>query len=164
MATTSIFKIFIYLFMAVLGLRCYMDFSVVAASGGCSLVAAPGLPVACLVVAQSLISCGSQALQHRLNSTGARAQLFQGLWDLSGSGIESVSPTLAGRFFTTEPPGKLTAFYIIHNFYLQTLIEFSQLLLKVNHIVLLLLLLLLYIFIFFCLMPLLAFNTFSFFQ
>ena len=32
--------------MAVLGLRCYMDFSVVAASGGCSLVAAHGLFIA----------------------------------------------------------------------------------------------------------------------
>ena len=26
--------------------------------------------------------------------------------DLPDPGIESVSPTLAGRFFTTEPPGK----------------------------------------------------------
>ena len=29
-----------------------------------------------------------------------------GTWDLPGSGIEPVSPTLAGGFFTTEPPGK----------------------------------------------------------
>ena len=28
------------------------------------------------------------------------------MWDLSGSGIEPGSPALAGRFFTTEPPGK----------------------------------------------------------
>ena len=28
------------------------------------------------------------------------------MWDLPGSGIEPVSPTLAGRFFTSEPPGK----------------------------------------------------------
>ena len=28
------------------------------------------------------------------------------MWDLSGSGIEPVSPELAGKFFTTEPPGK----------------------------------------------------------
>ena len=27
--------------------------------------------------------------------------------DLSESGIELVSPALAGRFFTTEPPGML---------------------------------------------------------
>ena len=28
------------------------------------------------------------------------------MWNLPGSGIEPVSPTLAGRFFITEPPGK----------------------------------------------------------
>ena len=28
------------------------------------------------------------------------------MWDLPGSGIEPVSPTLAGGFFTTESPGK----------------------------------------------------------
>ena len=28
------------------------------------------------------------------------------MWDLSGSGIEPPSPELAGRFLTTEPPGK----------------------------------------------------------
>ena len=28
------------------------------------------------------------------------------MWGLPGPGVESVSPTLAGRFFNTEPPGK----------------------------------------------------------
>ena len=28
------------------------------------------------------------------------------MWDLPESGIEPVSPALAGEFFTTEPPGK----------------------------------------------------------
>ena len=29
------------------------------------------------------------------------------MWDLSGAGIEPVSPVLVGRFFfTTDPPGK----------------------------------------------------------
>ena len=28
------------------------------------------------------------------------------MWDLPGSVIEPVSSALAGRFFTTEPPGK----------------------------------------------------------
>ena len=36
----------------------------------------------------------------------AWASLLRGTWDLPGSGIEPVSPTLAGRFFTTEPAGK----------------------------------------------------------
>ena len=29
------------------------------------------------------------------------------MWDLPGSGIELVSPALAGGFFTTDPPGTL---------------------------------------------------------
>ena len=29
------------------------------------------------------------------------------MWDLPGSGIEPVSPALAGGFLTTGPPGKL---------------------------------------------------------
>ena len=28
------------------------------------------------------------------------------MWDLPGPGIEHVFPALAGRLFTTEPPGK----------------------------------------------------------
>ena len=28
------------------------------------------------------------------------------MWDLPGQGLEPVSPALAGRFLTTEPPGK----------------------------------------------------------
>ena len=36
----------------------------------------------------------------------AQAQLLRSTWDLSGSMIEPTSPTLAGRFFTTQPPGK----------------------------------------------------------
>jgi len=32
------------------------------------------------------------------------------MWDLPESGIEPVSPALAGGFFTTVPPGKLLVF------------------------------------------------------
>ena len=39
---------------------------------------------------------------------GAQAQLFRGMWDLPGPGLEPVSPALAGRFLTTAPPGKST--------------------------------------------------------
>ena len=28
------------------------------------------------------------------------------MWDLLGSGVKLPSPALAGKFFTTEPPGK----------------------------------------------------------
>ena len=45
------------------------------------------------------------APEHRFNSCGAWA-LLCGMWDHPGSGIEPVSPTLAGGFLTTEPPGK----------------------------------------------------------
>ena len=49
---------------------------------------------------------GSQALELRLDSCGGQAWLLHGIWDLPESGIEPVSPALAGRLFTTEPPGK----------------------------------------------------------
>ena len=41
-----------------------------------------------------------------INSCSTWAYLLCGTWDLSRSGIDPVSPALAGRFFTTEPPGK----------------------------------------------------------
>ena len=41
----------------------------------------------------------SAVVTHGLN-------LFCGMRDLPGPGIEPVSPALAGGFFTTEPPGK----------------------------------------------------------
>jgi len=34
------------------------------------------------------------------------------MWDLPGSGIRSMSPALAGRFFTTEPPGSSHCFLL----------------------------------------------------
>ena len=41
----------------------------------------------------------SVVVAHRLPCSAA-------LWDLPGSRIRPVSPALADRFFTTEPPGK----------------------------------------------------------
>ena len=73
-----------------------------------SLVAehwAPGAR-ASVVVARGLSSCGSRALEPRLSSCGAWAQLLHGMWVLPGPGLEPVSPALAGRFLTTAPPGK----------------------------------------------------------
>ena len=45
---------------------------------------------------------------------------FPTLRNLPAPGIEPASPTLAGRFFTTEPPGKsmkthITLFLFMHN-------------------------------------------------
>ena len=39
-------------------------------------------------------------------STGTEALLPRGMRDLSGPGIEPVSPALADGFLTTGPPGK----------------------------------------------------------
>ena len=50
--------------------------------------------------------CGSRALEHRLSRCGSPAYLFFNVWDLPRSQMEPKSPALAGRFFSTEPPGK----------------------------------------------------------
>ena len=53
-------------------------------------------------------NCGTWALERRLSSCGARAELPRGMWDLTGPGLEPVSPALAGGFLTTatrEVPG-----------------------------------------------------------
>ena len=49
------------------------------------------------IVARGLCSCGTQA------------QVVRGMWDLLRPRIESLSPALAGVFFTAEPPGKPSA-------------------------------------------------------
>ena len=90
------------------------------------------------VVAQAFLSGGAWLLTRwrlwwSLGSgtqvlAGSRAQarmfrrvglLLHGLWDLLGPGIKFMSPALAGRFFTTEPPGKPTFHFIFCIFYLQ---------------------------------------------
>ena len=59
---------------------------------------------ASVVTAHGFSSCGSQALEHRLNSfCGTQIYLLHGMWDLPGSAIEPVSLALAGKFFTLEP-------------------------------------------------------------
>ena len=62
--------------------------------------------LASVVVACRRSSCSFWALECRLSSCGTRAQLLRGRWDLPGPGLVPVSPALAGRFLTTEPPGK----------------------------------------------------------
>ena len=44
--------------------------------------------------------------EHRLSSCGAQAQWLHSMWDLPGSGVKPASSALAGKFFTTEAPGK----------------------------------------------------------
>ena len=72
----------------------------------CCRAWAPGMQTS-VVVARGLRSCGSQAIERRLSSCGARASLLCGMWDLRpGPGLEPVSPAVAGGFLTTAPPGK----------------------------------------------------------
>ena len=106
--------LFIYLFWAVLGLRCCAGFSLVAASGGYSSCGAQAshssgfwFQGTSAAAAHELSSYGSQPLEHRLNGYGAWAELLPTKWDLPGLGIKPVSPALAGGFFTTGPPRKL---------------------------------------------------------
>ena len=92
-----------------LGLCCWTGFSLVwrvgaslwlpCACSGFSYFGAGALGCKGLVIA-------AWALEHRLNSCGPRAYSLRGMWDLPWSGIKLVSFSLAGKFFTTEPPGK----------------------------------------------------------
>ena len=71
---------------------------------------------ASVVVAHGLSSCGSQALERRFSSCGARAYLLCGMWDLLGPGLEPAPPALAGGFLTTAPPGKSQACIFFKNY------------------------------------------------
>ena len=53
-----------------------------------------------------LSSCGFWAQERRVNHCVTEVQLLCGLWDLPRSGIDPISPVLAGRFLTSAPPGK----------------------------------------------------------
>ena len=82
--------------MAVLGLRfCARAFSSCGKWGPLFIAVRGPLTIAASLVAE-----------HRLSNCGSRAQLLRGMWDLPRSGLEPVSPALAGRFSTTAPPGK----------------------------------------------------------
>ena len=93
--------LFIYLFMAVLGLRfCARAFSSCGKRGP-PLIAVRGPPT----TAASLVA--EHRLQtRRLSNCGSRAQPLRGMWDLPRAGPEPASPALAGRLPTTAPPGK----------------------------------------------------------
>ena len=92
---------FIYLFMAVLGLRFCARALSCCGKWGPLLIAVRGL----LTIAASLVE--EHRLQtRRLSNCGSRAQLLRGMWDPPRLGLEPVSPALAGRFSTTVPPGK----------------------------------------------------------
>ena len=92
---------FIYLFLAVLGLRfCARAFSSCGKRGPLLIAVRGPLTIAASLVAEHRLQT------RRLSSCGSRAQLLRGMWDLPRPELEPVSPALAGRFSTTAPPGK----------------------------------------------------------
>ena len=69
----------------------------------------PGL----LIAAASLVKehrlqglRASVVAAHGLSSCGTQAELLCSMWNLPRPGIEPVSPPLAGRLLSTEPPEK----------------------------------------------------------
>ena len=80
-----------YLFLAVLGLRCCAVFFLVAVSGGPFLVVVRGLLI---TVASSALGhvgfsgCGFWALEHRVSRCSAGVYLLHSMWDLSRPGID----------------------------------------------------------------------------
>ena len=87
--------------MAVLGLRfCARAFSSCGERGSLFIAVHGPLTVAASLVAEHRLQT------RRLSSSGSRAQLLRGMWDLPRPGLQPVSPALAGRFSTTAPPGK----------------------------------------------------------
>ena len=74
-----------------------------AVSGGSSLLHCMGFPLRSLLLLRSVgsgrvgfHSCGLQALELRLHSHGAWAQLLHETWNLPGPGIKPVSLALPG--------------------------------------------------------------------
>ena len=99
---------FIYLFLAVLGLRfCARAFSSCGEWGPLFIAVRGPLTIAASRVVEHRLQ------MRRLSSCGARAQLLRGMWDLPRPGLEPVSPALAGRFSTTAPPGKPRAMVLM---------------------------------------------------
>ena len=90
--------LFIYLFLAVLGLRfCARGLSSCGERGPLFIVVRGPLTITASLVAEHRLQ------MRRLSSCGSRAQLLRGMWDLPRPGLEPVCPALAGRFSTTAP-------------------------------------------------------------
>ena len=114
-----------YLFLVVMSPYCLVGFSLAAESGGPLCSCSVGFllwwsPLLCSMGSTgpvSLCSCVMwaqqlQASEHRLSSSCTRAQLLLGMRDPPGPGTETMCPALAGRFFSTEPPGKSSILFL----------------------------------------------------
>ena len=111
-----------YLFMAVLGLHCFVWAFSGCGQWGLFFIVVLGLSLWLLLLLQSTgsrhtgsSSCSTQACwlwlegssKHALQLwCGAQAQLQCATWYLPGPGIEPMSSALAGGFLATEPLGK----------------------------------------------------------
>ena len=94
-------NLFIYLFLAVLGLCfCVRAFSSSSERGPLFIAVSGPLTAVASPIAEHRLQT------RRLSSCGSRAQPLCGMWDLPRPGLEPMSPALAGRFSTTAPPGK----------------------------------------------------------
>ena len=87
--------------------------SLVSVSRSCSLLGCTGFSLWWLLLLQSMgsrhkgfSSCSSQTHELGLRSCSPWAWLPYGMWNLPGTGIEPMSPALAGEFLTTGSPGK----------------------------------------------------------
>ena len=100
-ANVSLFFI-VFFNVSVLGLCRCEAFSLVAASREYCLVKVQGL---LLVLASR---CRPWVLGHgfKLSDCGTQAQLPRGSWNPPRPGTEPMSPSLAGGFLTTGPPGE----------------------------------------------------------
>ena len=103
-------NLFIYLFLAELGVRfCARAFSSCGKWGPLFIAVRGPLTIAASLVAEHRLQT------HRLSSCGSRAQLLRGMWDPARPGLEPVSPASAGRLSTTAPPGK-PLFFLMESF------------------------------------------------
>ena len=103
-----LFLLFIYLFLAVLGLRfCVRAFSSCGKWGPLFIVVRGPLTITASLVTEHRLQT------RRLSNCGSRAQLLRGMWDLPRPGLEPMSPALAGGFSTTAPPGKPEYLYLV---------------------------------------------------
>ena len=93
--------LFIYLFMAVLGLRfCARAFSSCGKWGPLFIAVRGPLTITVSLAVEHRLQT------RRLSNCGSRAQPLRGTWDLPRPGLEPMSPAPAGRLSTTAPPGK----------------------------------------------------------
>ena len=102
----SFLKNFIYLFMAALGLCCYTWTFSSCGYSSCRAWASHCSGFSCCrawaLEYVDFNSCSMWTLEQGLRSCGPQALLPRSMWDLPGSGLEPVSPALAGRFLTLD--------------------------------------------------------------